>query len=318
VSGADEAVSRDWKMKDNRIYTITPTLKLLNLCPPITGYEEFMGAYLFGGEKKAIIDVGPRLVIPNLLAALTELGVSPGEIDYIILTHIHIDHAGGVGTVLKEMSRAKIVAHHQARPHLIDPARLWKSSLKTLGDLAIAYGEIEPVPEDRIIAATDLMEIDLGRGLKLKVYLTPGHAPHHLSLFEPAGGVLIAGEAAGVCVRGEVRPATPPPFKLKETLVSIDKLIALEPQKICYGHFGCYDRALEKLILLRRKLLAWHEIVTRAAGAGKNAEDILAVLREKDRSLDYLNRLSSAEYGREYIFLINTVRGLAGDSRELK
>ena len=273
-----------------------------------------MGAYLFCGERKAIIDVGPRLVIPNLLAALAELGVSPLEIDYIILTHIHIDHAGGVGTALKTMSRAEVVAHPQALSHLINPARLWKSSLKTLGDLAAAYGEIEPVPEDRIIAAADLMEIDLGCGLKLEVHLTPGHAPHHLSLYEPAGGVLIAGETAGVCVRGEVRPATPPPFKLKETLDSIDKLIALAPQKICYGHFGCYDGALEKLTLLRQKLLVWREIVSRAAGAGKRAEDILTVLREEDRSLDYLNRLSKAEYDREYIFLINTVRGLAEEA----
>ena len=111
-------------MQIERIYPITPTLKLLNLCPPINGYEEFMGAYLFTGERKAIIDVGPRLVIPNLLAALAELNVSPGEIDYIILTHIHIDHAGGVGTALKSMSRARVVAHPQARPHLTNPARL--------------------------------------------------------------------------------------------------------------------------------------------------------------------------------------------------
>ncbi|GAI42166.1 unnamed protein product, partial [marine sediment metagenome] len=93
------------------IYTITPNLKLLDLNPPIPGYDKFIGSYLFCGEKSAIVDVGPKSAIPNLLAALSELHIAPGEIDYVILTHIHIDHAGGVGTALREMSRAKVVAH---------------------------------------------------------------------------------------------------------------------------------------------------------------------------------------------------------------
>ncbi|UCH51396.1 MAG: MBL fold metallo-hydrolase, partial [Chloroflexota bacterium] len=128
------------------VYTITPNLKLLNLQPPIPGYGKFIGAYLFCGEKNAIIDVGPKAAIPNLLVALTELNLSPNEIDYIVLTHIHIDHAGGAGTAAREMSQAKVLAHSRAIPHLVDPTTLWQNSLKTLGDIAIKYGEIEPVP----------------------------------------------------------------------------------------------------------------------------------------------------------------------------
>src|SRR4030042_4751464 len=110
-----------------KIYTTPPNLKLLNLQPPIPGYVKFIGAYLFQGEKNAIIDVGPKAAIPNLLRALTELNLSPNEIDYTVLTHIHIDHAGGVGTALKEMSKAKVLAHNRAIPHLVDSTMLWQN-----------------------------------------------------------------------------------------------------------------------------------------------------------------------------------------------
>ncbi len=292
-------------------HSITPTLRLLNLRPPIPGYKRFIGAYLFSGEKNAIIDVGPTAAIPNLLSALTEAGISPKEIDYIVLTHIHIDHAGGVGTAIKELSNAKVLAHSRARSHLIDPTMLWKGSLKTLGDLALKYGPIEAVPEDRIVVATDQMKLDLGHGLALEIHLTPGHAAHHLSIFDRASGVLIAGEAAGVCIDGMVRLATPPPFKLEETLSSIDKLIALEPQRLCYGHFGCYDNGLERLKLYKEELLTWYETVNSAARAGKNPEDILLLLREKDKSLAYLDGLGRDDYNREFALLINTIKGLA-------
>lgn len=299
-------------------YIITPTLKLLDLHPPIPGYDKFIGAYLFCGEKKAIVDTGPSAALPNLLSALAKLNIKPTEIDYIILTHIHIDHAGGVGTAIKEMSKSKVLAHSRARSHLIDPTLLWKSSLKILGNLALSYGRIEPVPEDKIIVAQDLMKLDLGRGLILEIYLTPGHAPHHLSLFDRARGVLIAGEAAGACIDGTIRLATPPPFKLEEMLSSIDRLIALRPQKLCYGHFGCYDNATEKLSFVRHKLLEWHGIVNQAAKSGKNAEEILMMLRETDKSLDYLNSLSKDKYNREYTLLINSIYGLSESVGEFK
>ena len=214
------------------------------------------------------------------------------------------------------MPRAKVLAHSQALRHLVDPTKLREASLKTLGDLALQYGRIEPVAEDRIAAATDLSTIDLGRAQVLEVHLTPGHAAHHLSLFDRANGILIAGEAAGVCVNGAVRMATPPPFKLEETLSSIDRLIALEPRTICYGHFGCYGDAPGRLRLARSKLLAWHEIVGSAVREGKTPEEILALLRSKDRDLDYLDALSTDAYRREHDLLINCINGLSQSVRQ--
>ena len=291
---------------------VAPGLRLLPLCPDIPGYERFFGSYLFSGEKKALVDVGPSAAAPSLLSALADVGVNSSEIDYIVLTHIHMDHSGGVGTVVRHLSEARVVAHSRAVPHLADPSRLWQASRKTLGELADQYGRIEPVPEDRVVAATDSMKLDLGGGLELEVHLTPGHAPHHLSLFDRGSGVLLVGEAAGVCVDGALRPSTPPPFRLDETLSSIDRLIALRPEKVCYAHLGCYDNGLELLEQAKRQLVSWHGVVTSDSRAGRSPEEILERMRREDRSLDYMAGLSAAEYEREWKMLVNSVIGLAG------
>ena len=298
------------------VYDITPTLKLLDLEVPLPGFKQFIGVYLFRGEKTALIDVGPKSAIPHLLATLAELGMSPREIDYIILTHVHIDHAGGTGLAIKEMSNARVLVHSRARSHLIDPTILWEASLKTLGDIAVKYGSIDPVPEDKIMVATDEMRIELGKALTLEVYLTPGHATHHLSLFDRANGVLIAGEAAGVCTDGAVRPGTPPPFKLADALASVDRLIALEPQKLCYAHFGCYDNGLERLKRYKEQLSLWSGIIGSATDAGRSVAEIVQLLREKDGNLAYLDGLDRDEYAGEMALLGSHIQGLAASVRK--
>jgi glyoxylase-like metal-dependent hydrolase (beta-lactamase superfamily II) len=173
------------------------------------------------------------------------------------------------------------------------------------------------VPKDRIVAAEDLMQINLGSGLMLEVHHTPGHAPHHLSLLDRTNGLLIAGETAGVCIAGRVRPSTPPPFNLEEALSSIDRLIDLKPKRICYGHFGCYDDALERLKLIKQQLLTWNDSVKSDVEAGKKPEDILLTLREKDRSLAYLDLLDQDGHRRENALLINSIIGLSHSARKL-
>jgi glyoxylase-like metal-dependent hydrolase (beta-lactamase superfamily II) len=298
------------------IVNVSPKFKVLNLELPGAGYLEFVAAYLFRGEKAAIIDIGPKALVPEVLSAVSQLGVSLPEFEYIILTHIHLDHAGGVGTLIKEMPNAKVVAHSRARPHLIDPAMLWEASLKTLGDVPLQYGQLEPVPADKIIDAADGMKLDLGAGLTLEVLLTPGHASHHLSLFDRANSVLIAGEAAGINMDGLLRPNTPPPFHLEDGLASLDRLIALQPQKLCYAHFGCYDNGVERLKASHEQLIAWYELVKSATEAGKSPQEILSLLREKDKNLVYLERVSGYKLDREKGQLINTILGLAGSAKK--
>jgi len=245
--------------------------------------------------------------------ALAELNISPEKIDYVVLSHIHIDHSGALGAALKQMVNAKVIVHASGIDHMVDPTLLWEASVKTIGsDTAIKYGEPEPVPRDRLTAMTDGMKIDLGQDTVLEIYHTPGHALHHLSIYDRANKLLIAGEASGTCSRGFVRPSTPPPFKLEIALASIDKLLALKPQKICYGHFGCYDQAVERLQSYRQKLLDWYDTVRSTVKAGGNAEDILTLLREKDPDLYYLPSLDNDTYTRECSALIRSIKGIMG------
>ena len=294
----------------NLVQDITPNLKLLSSRPPLAGFEDFIGSYLFCGERKALIDTGPKIAVPGLLTAFSQTGVDPDEIDYIILTHIHMDHAGGIGLAVKEMKNARVVAHRRAYDHLIDPAVLWQASQATLGRLALKYGNIDPVPENRIIVAEDGMKIDLGKGLVLEIYLTPGHAPHHLCIFDSKDGVLLAGDLAGVYTNGFLRPGTPPQFRLQDFLKSLDRMIALQPVKLGYAHFGCYDNAVERLRAVRAQTLLWYEIAQAEAKNGKTAEEIFRLLLAKDKTIDKMNTLDKDTFRREYSIILNTINGL--------
>jgi len=294
------------------VLDITSNLKLLDPNLPIPGYSRFIGSYLVLGDKNAVVDPGPASAKPGLLAALEKTGLRPRDINYILLTHVHIDHAGGTGALIKDLPNATVIAHSRARPHLVNPTQLWNASLKTLGELALKYGPIEPVPESRLIDAADRMQLDLGGGTILDIYLTPGHAVHHLSLFDSSMSTLIAGEAAGVCVTGIIRPATPPRFKLEETMASLERLIVLRPDRICYGHFGCYDNGLARLELYKEKLLLWYKVIKTEISRGTRPEAILPALKQKDGDLAYLDKLNEDEYAREMILLNNSIYGMAG------
>jgi glyoxylase-like metal-dependent hydrolase (beta-lactamase superfamily II) len=304
-----------WRATSIEIFDVSPNLKLIDPQPPIPGYRRFIGSYLLLGEQVAIVDPGPATAIPGLISAMSELGIRPIEVSYVLLTHIHIDHAGGAGVLVKQLPNARVLAHTRALPHLISPENLWNASRKTLGDLAIKYGAIEPISETRLVEATDGMKLHIGNGLELLICWTPGHASHHLSVFAPSQSILIAGEAAGVCLKGAMRPATPPPFKLDVTLSSVDRLIELSPRQLCYGHFGCYSNGVRKLRRYRNKLLQWHEIVNLEANRGKRPDEILSLLKRKDSDLGYLDRLTKHEYGREVNLLINTIYGMSGLER---
>ena len=294
----------------NIIQDITPNIKLLNFCPPGSGFENFISSYLVSGKKKALVDVGPQVTIPGLLAALAETGTAPGEIDYIILSHIHMDHAGGIGRAVKEMKNAQVLAHRRAYNHLVDPAVLWQASQATLGSLALKYGKIEPVPADRILIAEDGMKLDLGNGLKLELYQTPGHAPHHLAVFDRKDSVLLAGDAAGIDMNGFLRPGAPPPFRLQDYLDSLDKMIALQPLKLGYAHFGCYDDAVSRLQAVRAQTLLWYQIAQTGAKDNRTPEEVFRLILAEDNHNAKLQAMEKSVYQREYPLILNTVRGL--------
>jgi Zn-dependent hydrolases, including glyoxylases len=201
-------------------------LFLINLDQEIEGFRDFIGAWLYRDEAVTfLVDPGPASSIDRLKSALDKMGVD--EIDYILLTHIHIDHAGGTGKLLGYFPDAEIVCHPRGIKHMIDPVKLWEGSLKVLGDVARAYGEIVPVPRDSICFRET---IETGSDV-IEAIETPGHAVHHLSyLFNEC---LFAGEAAGVqqLLPNKIytRPGTPPRFDLEIWLASLKRVIVERP-----------------------------------------------------------------------------------------
>jgi glyoxylase-like metal-dependent hydrolase (beta-lactamase superfamily II) len=242
-----------------------PELSLIDIEPPGQVIRPgILGCYILKGEKTALVDPGPAASLNKLMSGLSILGIAPEEIDYILCTHIHLDHSGGLGAALKLMPNAMAVAHEKGINHLVNPTRLWDSSLQSLESVALGYGKPEPVDPDRLVTAREGMIIDLG-GMRLEVLVTPGHASHHICFWENRGGRLFAGDSAGIRPRdtGILQPATPPPFDLKLSFFSLEKLISRHPREICYAHFGCYSGATSKLKEYRRLLLTWSRVVAK-------------------------------------------------------
>lgn len=269
------------------------------------GFQRFFCAWLVRGERTFLVDTGPARSAGALIRRLKALGLD--RLDYVLLTHIHLDHAGGLGRVLEAFPGARVVCHRKAVPHLADPARLWEGSRKVLGDLADAYGEPRPVPEGILDAH------DEARVPGLHILETPGHAPHHVSF--ACGGCLFAGEAAGNRFQWEgreiLRPATPPRFHLEECLASVDRLRELEDRTLCYGHYGAAEGSHDMLDRFRRQLLRWRDVLASLlrerpdAAAGTCLEHLLA----EDPELRSFPHLDPETQSRERFFLKNSIRG---------
>ena len=293
------------------IHQLGDHLYRISLPVPIPGFDEFISAWVSTADPVAVVDVGPTSTSAHLLSGLAELGVI--HLDMILLTHIHIDHAGGIGPVAAQFPHAAVVCHPKGLGHLADPERLWQGSLKTLGKIAEAYGPITPVAPGQLIGA-DTLEHP-----KITAVETPGHAAHHCSYLTQ--GVLFAGEACGVSLPMDdgvyLRPATPPRFFLETSLESLDRLIQLNPRQICYGHVGWRSNAMELMAAHRDQLIRWKEMVRpffkRAATDTSVAmRDCAQYLVDTDPLLGGLNRMPPAVRERERGFLHNSLRGYWG------
>ena len=286
-------------------------LYLISLPIPLSGFDGFIGAWLFTGGPVTLVDVGPTVSSPHLLAALSHIGeVSP---ELILLTHIHIDHAGGVGVISNTFPDATVVCHPKGVRHLVDPEKLWQGSVKTLGDIAKAYEPIVPVNADQVVACDEFSHP------RIESIETPGHAAHHVSY--QIADLLFAGEAGGVHLPSPepsvyLRPATPPVFFLETTLESIDRLIARSPEKICYGHVGKRDDAVKMLTAHRGQLLHWFEMIQPIylkGGQGDAAiQTCVDLVLAEDPLLAGFTSLPSAVRQRERTFIVNSIKGYWG------
>ena len=251
------------------------------------GFNNLIASYVVKGENISIVETGPTSSIPNLLLGLNELQINPEDVAYVALSHVHIDHGGGVGTLLRSLPNAKVIVHPKGAPHLKDPAKLWAASKHTLGEVAEMFGEPEAVPENRIIVASEGKTFDVGGGLNLRCVESSGHASHSLSFFEPLNDGIFTGDSAGAYLVefDTVFPTTPPPFHPDLTLVSLDKFISLNPKVLYYSHFGKASKAVTRLLCYRAQIRLWLEIMDEGMRQGENPSVILERLLREDESI---------------------------------
>jgi glyoxylase-like metal-dependent hydrolase (beta-lactamase superfamily II) len=221
------------------------------------GLAHHTSGYLIDAPRPALVEAGPARSTPVWLRALGELGIAPGDLAYIIVTHIHLDHAGGVGTLLPHAPAARVVVHRRGARHLTDPARLVAGAREVLVDKLEAYfGLPEPVPEARLLVPEPGDDLDLGGGHRLRFFDAPGHARHQHMILDAGAGCLFSGDELGsrfVDIAGDyVLPDTAPnQFDPDAMLRSADLLRTLRPEAVLFSHFGRYPLDGEAL---RRRL----------------------------------------------------------------
>lgn len=263
-----------------------------------TGFvrELFDASHLIvSNGRGAFVDTGTNNSVPHLLAALDELGIARGNVDYVIVTHVHLDHAGGAGLLMQRLPNAKLVIHPRGARHMIDPSALMDAVRAVYGrEIADRdYGELVPVAESRVITTTDGMTIDLA-GRPLKFAETPGHALHHHCIWDEASRGWFTGDTLGLCYpalatpRGpHVIPATAPvQFDPQALHASIARLLAAHPQVLYLTHYG----AVREPERIAKQLLSQIDAMVEASLALEGVSDRHARLKAAFRDI-YVNEL---------------------------
>lgn len=250
------------------------------------GSPGVIASYLIAdGDALTLIETGPASTMETLLAGVRQAGFDPDQIGDIIVTHIHLDHAGGAGALLRRLPRARLHVHPIGAPHMIDPAKLMASATRIYGDLmGPLWGEMLPVPKDRLHILADGETISTG-GRTLRAYDTPGHANHHIALYERDTGVVFTGDVAGVRLAGirHVRPPTPPPeFSPEKWQASIATLRSLNPSRLYLTHFGAYDDVDWHLNQLLARTWFWAGWVSGRLATGEDPTAAAEALRSMD------------------------------------
>ena len=226
----------------------------------------------------ALIDCGPAVVFDNLVAALREqLGRGPEEVRHVVLSHIHFDHAGAAGRWAREFG-ATVHVHPRGAAHLLDPSKLLASATQIYGDrISWLWGPMEPVPAERLHVAEDNTVLQLGERVALRVLATPGHAQHHNAYFWEKERTVFAGDVAGVLIAdGPVVPPCPPPdIHVEAWRDSLERLRALEPERVFVTHFGELKNAARKFDELETRLLNWADWMRTHLAAGEDDATLL-------------------------------------------
>lgn len=225
------------------------------------GRERVIASYLLPGDEPALVDCGPASCVGALRAGLAEHGLTVGSLRHVLLTHIHLDHAGAAGTLVREQPGLLVHVSEIGAPHLVDPSRLEKSARRLYGDdFDRLWGEFVPVPEKNV-------RVVGGRELGLEVFPTPGHASHHVSYLD-RDGTCFAGDAAGVRIQPArfLAPVSPPPdVDLEAWERTLDAIEERRPVRLCLPHFGIVDDPVAHLAHMRERLRVWADRVRAGA-----------------------------------------------------
>ncbi|HTZ40950.1 MAG TPA: MBL fold metallo-hydrolase [Syntrophales bacterium] len=284
-------------------------LHMIDLPLPMRGFRHFVASWLYSGNDAVVlVDPGPAAAIPALLSALEQRGVK--TIDLVLLTHVHIDHSGGVGHLLRRYPEAKVICHPRGAPHLIEPTKVWNVSLRNLGEIAEMYGKPEPVPENHITSEETIRR----GGLRIESMETPGHAPHHLAF--QFDGVLFTGEAAGIFFpladSYYLRVGCPPGgFDYPAYRRSLERMRSIDSSLLCFGHYGYTRDARKALDLALGQLDLWIAVARKHAGepGGVFEEMVREELLATDPGIARFGDLPDDVRTREYWHLIHSING---------
>jgi len=253
----------------------------------MAGYPGITAGYLIRSDRPCLVETGTAPSAPVVRDALAALGVGGDDLATVVVTHIHLDHAGGVGDIAAMFPGAEVVVHELGARHLADPSRLMASARMVYGDeLDALFGALAPTPADRIRTVEQTGVVDLGGGRRLESHYSPGHAKHHVGLIDSVSGDLYVGDAAGIYIpeTGDQRPATPPPdFDLDVALESLRMFGALRPSRLLFSHYGpvaAVDHALDRSA---EEIQLWVEETRQARRAGLDLDHAVAMVAERTR-----------------------------------
>jgi glyoxylase-like metal-dependent hydrolase (beta-lactamase superfamily II) len=235
--------------------------------------------------RAAFVDVGANSSVPYLLGALDELGIARGAVDYLLLTHVHLDHAGGAGALMRELPNARALLHPRGAPHMIDPARLIAGSRAVYGEERFRrlYGELVPIPAERVQVVSDGERVRLG-SRTLELIHTPGHAQHHYVVIDEAHASIFSGDTFGISYRvldtergAFITPSTvPTQFDPGEHIASIDRMLKYRPESIYLMHFSRVTGVPRLGALLKEQIPELARIAAAHAGEADPAAGIRA------------------------------------------
>jgi glyoxylase-like metal-dependent hydrolase (beta-lactamase superfamily II) len=253
----------------------------------MAGYHGITAGYLIRSDRPCLVETGTAPSAPVVRDALAALGVGPGDLATVVVTHIHLDHAGGVGDIAAMFPAADVVVHEFGARHLADPSRLMASARMVYGDeLDGLFGALAPTPADRIRSVERTGMIDLGAGRRLDSHYSPGHAKHHVGLIDSVSGDLYVGDAAGIYIpeTGDQRPATPPPdFDLDVALESLRMFAAMQPSRLLFSHYGPVGAVAEALERSAEEIMVWVGETRQARRAGLDLDHAVAMVAERTR-----------------------------------